>query len=657
MVWDAQTRAPMSRLFASLHAPLRTLRRGGRSLGLFLPLFSLFLGGALRCQAANAPWNYAVQVSATVDPDRPRITLRWAPPDASAGTQAGRSPYHVVYRKRVSDLESPDWGGGTTVAAGQNSFTDDVEAGVAYEYRITRIYDGLAAQYNGVGYIRSGWRVPLIEDRGTVLVVPESGVAGALGAEIAQWMEDLQGDGWRTVRIDGFSSASHPNDLRARLRQEYGAGGNVQAVLLLGRLPIPFSGEATNPDGHGIRPMPADGFYGDMSGDWGAARREGNRWIFSRNTYPGRIALQVGRVDFAEMPGVQAVSPHASEVALLRNYFAKARAYRLAQRVPERRALVGDAFGDYYFEGVVEPFAAVGYRNFAPLVGYDRTVVYDDFHGSRNTAGWFNAVTSGTYLWAFAGGAGGDSGDGMASVGPGGGELRSRDLVSGNARAQFYLFFGSYMVDWTRPNNLVRAALAPADYGLAAAWAGRPFLYFHAMGLGETLGYGMRASQNLSGTVYDTPVKIRPSGNTYPQGVYLALHGDPTLRMDPVPPVTGFAHDSTTGAATWLAPAGVAVQEYRVYWLNSGTGRFERMATLPADARAYAPNRSGRFMLRAVALQTGSGTYYNASQGVFWNATAANPDPQPDPQPGSVRLAVPVQFRQPPVKHGPMPKP
>ncbi len=184
-------------------------------------------------------------------------------------------------------------------------------------------------------------------------------------------------------------------------------------------------------------------------------------------------------------------------------------------------------------------------------------------------------------------------------------------------------------------NNLLRAALAPSDYGLAAAWGGRPFLYFHAMGLGETIGYGMRISENESGTLYHTPVTIRPSGNQYQQGVYLALLGDPTLRLDPVTPIANFRADEN-GTATWNAPGGVNVQEYRVYRLNADSGRYDLENTLPASAHAYTPSVAGTHMIRAVTLQTGSGTYFDASEGIIWDGagspnagTPSTPTPTP----------------------------
>jgi len=596
-------------------------------------MFAAVLGIATVASAfADRPWNYAVQITASVDAGSNRIMLQWTPPDPQAN--GGATPQHVVYRKNVADLGNTDWGSGTTVPAGQNAYADTVQPGVAYEYKVTRIYTGTDPQFNGVGYIRTGIGVPLVEDRGTALLVVESSVADALSAELTQLTADLAGDGWHVVRIDGLSASSNPTDVRNRIHDEAARVGNAQAVLLIGHLPTVWSGNATNPDGHFIRAMPADGFYGVLTGDWGPATFTDGHWVYTRNTFPADVGLAVGRIDFADLPAIYAVSPFGSEVAMLKNYFAKDHAYRTAQRVPERRALIGDAFGEYYFDDVVEPFAADGYRNFAPLVN-NQITAYDNYHGANNVDNWLSALTSGSWLWAYADGPGGDTGDAIGALGPGD-LLRSEDLVSQNAKADFYLFFASYIVDWTKPNNLLRSALAPADYGLAAVWSGRPFLDFHAMGMGDTLGDAFRLSENSSGSLYETPVTVRPDGNTYPRAVYMALLGDPTLRLDPVPMVTGFNADANTGLATWSPPPGANVQEYRVYRANSDAGGLQLEATLPANTRAYTTAQTGRYVLRAVVLQQGSGTYFDASEGTWWTVngtTGVQPPPPPPPPP------------------------
>jgi hypothetical protein len=74
-----------------------------------------------------------------------------------------------------------------------------------------------------------------------------------------------------------------------------------------------------------------------------------------------------------------------------------------------------------------------------------------------------------------------------------------------------------------------------------------------------------------------------------------------------------------------------------VYWQDGDSYQLEN--TVPASARSYVPAHTGRHMIRVVTLQQGSGTYFSASQGVFWDVTSisspgtGNPNLPPPPLP------------------------
>src|SRR6185436_8869270 len=101
----------------------------------------------------------------------------------------------------------------------------------------------------------------------------------------------------------------------------------------------------------------------------------------------------------------------------------------------------------------------------------------------------------------------------------------SDDFSTNDIQSVFTMFFGSYFGDWDNESDFLRAPLGSTTYGLTAAWAGRPHWFFHHMGLGETIGYSTRLSQNNNGLY--SPVS---SGS---RQVHIALMGDPTLRMHP----------------------------------------------------------------------------------------------------------------------------
>jgi hypothetical protein len=94
--------------------------------------------------AEEPTWNYAVQVSATVQESPARITLSW--PQDTSGTPSS----YTVYRKSA---ESASWGSGTSLSGSATTYTDtSVAAGTAYEYQIVKAMSG----YTGYGYIYTG---------------------------------------------------------------------------------------------------------------------------------------------------------------------------------------------------------------------------------------------------------------------------------------------------------------------------------------------------------------------------------------------------------------------------------------------------------------------------------------------------------------------
>lgn len=574
----------------------------------------LLTGGALSSLFADSPWNHAVQISVTVDASVPSLTLHW--PQDTNDHGDGYTPVYWVYRKAVNDTS---WGTGTLVSPqGATSHRDDdVTTGTAYDYRVVKHYNHYGQDYWGYGYVRAGINRPLVDDRGTVLLVVDNLISGELGAELATLQSDLVGDGWKVVLIDDFNSASPAASLRSRIQAEYlRPGADVQAVFLLGHLPLVRSGQ-TNPDGHGARPLPADVFYADIDGDWGEPVADGQ---YAPGTLPSDVELAVGRVDFANMPGIA-----PDEIATLQAYLDKNHAYRhAALALPTQAALIGDGFGD---GSRGESFSASGYRNFAPMapVAGAAIDVRDNFHGTDSQANdWISVLSGNDYWWVYGCGAGSvTSMDGLGTHGLYS-AVWSSDLVAPGARGIFYLLFGSWMVDWAQPDNIMRAALTAPAYGLTCAWSGRPYLYFFPMGSGETVGAGIRLSQNNDGSLYHT------ADARHLRGVHIALLGDPTLRLYPVTPpsqLTGIRNGGTVELRWGASPA--ASEGYHVYRAGAAGEPFVRLTESPVAGTAFTDSgapENPTYQVRAVMLQTtASGSYYDASQGIFWSPGAGPP--------------------------------
>ncbi|HYG35168.1 MAG TPA: fibronectin type III domain-containing protein, partial [Clostridia bacterium] len=480
------------------------------------------------------------------------------------------------------------------------------------------------------GYIYSGINVPMTEQRGTViLVVARESVIG-LDYELARLHSDLIGDGWRVIRHD-VSRNDTPQSVRALIMNDfYTDPANVNTVFLLGHVPILHSGYMDY-DGHGARAMPADAYYGEVFNDWPTAPASSPSYL------PSDVNLMVGRVDLANMPGKGAANPWPNETELLRRYLNKDHLWRHGQISVGRWALMGNRRGDE--AGLAT--AASGYRNFEPLVGPGRTVEANINNTAPADRRWISLLTTGRYLWAYGCGAGQDTG--VSYLGHHGpyAEVWSTDIVGFDAQAVFVMFFGSYLGNWDRADNIMRAVLATPSVGLASCMAGQPHWFFHHMGLGETIGYSTRLTMNNQGL-------YKNQSNPYARAVFIALMGDPTLRMEPIAPAANLnATVSSTGVYLSWSPSTAPGAGYHVYRATSSDGPFTRLTGEAVSATAFTDSTASpntyTYMVRAVTLVSNpSGSYYNPSQGVFTTCTVEPVAPpmmvQVSPSPAGLAL-------------------
>jgi hypothetical protein len=146
--------------------------------------------------------------------------------------------------------------------------------------------------------------------------------------------------------------------------------------------------------------------------------------------------------------------------------------------------------------------------------------------------------------------------------------------------------------------------------------AGRPHWFFHHMGLGEPIGYSARITMNNLNL-------YRNQSNGLPRAVYIALMGDPTLRLDPVFPVADLRGAAGPDGVhlSWTASAD-AVAGYHVYRSLAPGGPFTRLTSSLINPTEFVDAEINSsvytYMVRAIKLQlTPSGSYYNPSQGRF----------------------------------------
>lgn len=545
---------------------------------------------------ADSTWVYAVQISATVQTAPPQITLHWQP------DQYGANSY-TIYRKSRDDTS---WGNPiATLGSGSTSFSDaNVSVGATYEYKI---FKDASLGYKGYGYIYSGINADVIENRGKLILVVASNIAGSLSSELDRLKSDLIGDGWQVIRHDVSVDDSPANVRNLIIADNNSDPGNVNAVFLFGHVPILQSG-LLDYDSHGLRAMPADGFYGDMNNDWPTDPSTSPSFI------PGTVKLMVGRVDMYNMPGVGASPAWGSETDLLRQYLNKDHSWRFKGFTAPRRALMANRIGD--INGIAP--AASGYRNFEPFVGPGNTTEANIQDSAPSDQRWISYVTSGAYLWTFGCGGGGDTFVSQLGLHGTYSDVWSTDIVGQNAKAVFVMLDGSHFGNWDHQDNILRAVLATPTYGLTACMAGGPHWYLHHMGLGEPIGFGTRVTMNNS-TLYQN------QSNFLARAVYIGLMGDPALRMEQVAPPSNLNASSANGVVSlsWSASADASAG-YIVYRSPWPDGPYARVSLVAGNSFNDSPG-SGTYsyMVRAVALQTNpSGSYYNPSQGIF--ATVAN---------------------------------
>ncbi len=553
---------------------------------------------------ADSTFVYAVQLSASVSDSPPQITLAWEPDPFGANS-------YTIFRKAEEDTS---WGTPLAVLPGaQSRYTDTtVAVGLGYEYQVVKAG---TLGYTGYGYIYSGIEVPPTEDRGTLILVVATNSTLGLDYELGRLQQDLAGDGWQVLRHD-VSSNDAPESVRSLVLGDYWSDpANVNTLFLLGHVPILQSGYIDY-DGHGARAMPADAYYGDVYYDWPTTPTNSPSYL------PSYVPLKIGRVDLFDMPGSGSLTPWPNETELLRNYLNKDHAWRQKLFSVPRKALMGNRRGDEAGLAV----AASGYRAFEPLVGPGNTQEANIDDAAPAAQRWASELAAAPYLWAYGCGAGQDTAISYLGVHDSYQEVWSTDVVSQNATAVFVMVFGSHLGNWDHQDNIMRSVLASPGTGLACCMSGEPHWFFHHMGLGETIGYSARLSLNNT-TLYSNQV------NPYTNAVYIALMGDPSLRMEPVAPPG--ALNATNGPAglelSWAASSD-PVAGYYLYRSGSPAGPFYRVTEQLLTGNSYLDQSVTAgiytYMVRAIALTSNpSGSYYNPSQGAFVTVMAQTPAP------------------------------
>jgi hypothetical protein len=550
-------------------------------------LFIIALLSIAKMSSAQSAIDYSIQLTAEVNEMTPSITLKW---DSIA--------YATSYQVFKKSKTATSWGPAIAFLGGPDTMYVDnaVVADSSYEYKMVAL--GVQTAY---GYIHAGVKAKAIHNRGTIVLLVDDYFLPACAAQINQLVKDLAGDGWGVIRHD-LPRTMIPQQVKGFIQADYAMNPTVSAVYILGHIGVPYSGYIY-PDGHPDHAgaWPADVYYADMDGIWsdnlindvGATRTENHnipgdgKW--DQNFLPSSTELQVGRVDFYNMPAF-----NKTEEQMMTAYLNRAHRFKVDSINIRKRALIDDNFGG--FGG--EAFSANGWRGFPPLVGRENIYQID----------LINSLDDSSFLFAHGCGAG--SYTSSAGVG------NTSNFTTNNANGIFLQLFGSYFGDWDSQDNFLRAPLCSDIPALTSCWAGRPNWFMHHMALGENIGYSAKLTQN-NNTLY-TP------GNFGTRYVHIALMGDPSLRTEYIkPPKNLVAVQSADSSAylNWYQSPDTGVIGYYVYRSASRYGNYQLVSPLLTNhnfADHDLATGSYFYQVRAVKpAMTPSGGYVNLSLGAL----------------------------------------
>lgn len=533
---------------------------------------------------AQPPVDYTVRIEAQVQKLPAQITLNWITTTDTGKIYISRKAKGAITWTAIATLPSTS----TTYA------DNNVTAGTGYEYRIEK-----NDPTKPIGYIYAGIELPAVHKRGAMVLLVDSTFSSSCNSEIQILMKDLSGDGWEVIRKD-FPRTETVVNVKQYIVNASNTNPDVNALFILGHVAIPYSG-FLNPDGHTNHKgaWPADAYYGEIDSTWEDVLVNNTSSLnplnhntpgdgkYDANYFPTEIELQVGRVDFYDMPAF-----NKTEDQLMKSYLNKLHKYKTGQLNVIKRGLVDDNF-----KGYSEKFGSNAWRNFAPLVGID-SVAEKDLVSTLNTD---------FHQWAF--GCGGGSFYKCAGVGD------TADFIHNDMNNIFMMLFGSYFGDWNYKNNVMRATMCSDEPTLACFWGGRPNWHLHHMALGENIGYSVRLTQN-NDTVYYTPLSYLS------KTVNISFLGDPTLRTDysKVLPAVTISNTPEAGAIiSWSASTDPSVTGYYVYRSKSEFGKYELRSPLVSGTTftdSFGAPGTYWYMVRAAKIEnTPSGTYTNLSVG------------------------------------------
>lgn len=534
-------------------------------------------------------------VSASALPDSPSLRLHWK----------NRKKIAIDIQRKT--LDTPNWSLLKTTSSEWSYLETDIEPGNIYEYQV----EGQ--------YLLGGWQARTdAENRGNVLVLVDESLATEIVPEFGFYLLDLWGDGWkvrvervpRGIDSDKLANVERVKQVKGLIQSVYEElNGDLTALVLVGHVPVPYSGWIS-PDGHFSRAWPTDLYYADAveNSPWTDVQNRslnltGNvpgDGIFDHDVTPSLVELAVGRIDMANMPAFSLDPPEGvqplSEVDLIKRYFRKNHGFRQGEIGYHQRA-IAKSFHRASSGRSINLYRTAWTQSSRLFGEGMHTLVEDDLFTSPLAfiIGFQSAPSS------------------LESINccdlPDTHSTFDLAIPENEHKTGFLFLEGSFFGDWNAENNFLKAVIMQRAYGLTSLWIPKISLRLSKLGLGFPLAHGL----------LDTINNISQFRDGQPN-IILSLMGDPTLRLQVLPPIDLLApvrNEDGTMTISWTQHPFDDV-EYRIYQL---IGDQYTLIGQTASLKWEIEDpfiEDYEYMVRVTMEQhTGSGSFINFSQGAF----------------------------------------
>lgn len=569
----------------------------------------------------NAQWNFTFNynsagqrvalVTATVSESPPAITLNFIDHiyNSSDPFQIFRRPLHG---------NGSDWVLQTSLTGGTENWIDtNVTIGDVWEYQVKRDMGSKFA----TGYVSAGIRYDQTNYKGRIILLIDATMSTPLSSELEQLKRDLTGEGWFVTevfatRIEGWDSGDAVVQVKQQLLDVWDAApanDKPSHLFVIGHVPVPRSGlDVQPPDGHqnSNGALGSDSYYADLDGIYTDAatfdpayvlydlnaRNFPNDYKWDQDFIPSELELAFGRIDFYEIG-----SYGESEVQLLKNYLDRLHNYRMVVTDMGENTAFRLGWPNSY-DG--------SYRSLIPISNEDN--VYLESNSSNhplwvNTNGPFQAYLQNSE------------------------EPSLSEWDTHGMDATVYGSDQSFWGHWAVPETgsafgKIRALLAADTQCLVTLWQSTAINVFYQPGIGETFGMSCKRIIDHNATNNNIEKPEEPyDTNDFWNRTHMQYHGDPSLRMFQVYPITNLTQaivNENQLQLNWTASIEDSVIGYHIYKSSSEFGEYQKITNLLVTETTFTDinitNSNEWYMVRAVKLQvTGSGTYLNPSTGVF----------------------------------------